>query len=162
MSKTIEEIIAYTEGLEGYSLVGSQKYLAIEISERYAQSKNETIRHLAGVNIDLKKQIQELTEWKESASKVFNNLDLQTLGKTLGIGLGKDVSINVLPKIKELQEQNSELVNVIKDLIPMAEDGYRLHKNNGSHQDFLEDDRETLKKAKELLTKYNHLKSNTN
>ena len=58
---------------------------------------------------------------------------------------------------QELQEQNAELVNVIKDLIPMAEDGYRLHKNNGSHQDFLEDDRDILKKAKELLTKNNHL-----
>lgn len=58
---------------------------------------------------------------------------------------------------QELIEQNREIVAAIKELTPMAEDGYKLHCKNGSHQDFLEDDREILKKAKELLTKYNHL-----
>ena len=52
------------------------------------------------------------------------------------------------------QPQTQELIEVIKELIPLAEDGYTHHKLNGCHQDFLEDDREILKKAKELLTKY--------
>lgn len=55
------------------------------------------------------------------------------------------------------QSQTQELIEIIKELTPMAEDGYKLHKKNGSHQDFLENDRDILKKAKELLTKYSHL-----
>ncbi|WP_099369571.1 hypothetical protein [Sphingobacterium sp. 1.A.5] len=85
------------------------------------------------------KQIHELTDWKESASKVFKNLDLQAIGKTLGIGLGEDVSTNVLPKIKELQEQNAELVRLLEELSKTT---------SGSR--FLKIKHE----AKELLTKY--------
>jgi hypothetical protein len=36
-------------------------------------------------------------------------------------------------------------------LIPMAEDGYTLHIKNGSHQEFLSEDRELLQKAESLL-----------
>jgi len=93
-------------------------------------------------------QTQQLTAWKESASKVFKNLDLQTLGKTLGIGLGEDVSTNVLPKIKELQEQNAELVEMLKEIVLYDCDNYI---SSGD-----------IDKIKELLTKHNHLKSNTN
>ncbi len=126
MSKTIEEIIAYTEGLEGYDLVGSQRYLAIEVAKRYAQS-----------------QTQELTDWKESASKVFKNLELQAIGKTLSIGLGEDVSVNVLPKIKELHEQNAELVEMLRHVV------YEYEQGESSYR--------TIMEIKELLTKYNHL-----
>jgi len=86
MSKTIEEIIAYTEGLEGYDLVGSQRYLAIEVAKRYAQSQTQ-----------------------------------------------------------ELIEQNRELVELLQE------------NNKQGRMTLLAD-----KKAMELLTKYNHLKSNTN
>lgn len=68
-------------------------------------------------------QTQELTAWKESASKVFKNLDLQAIGKTLGIVLGEDVSTNVLPKIRELQERNAELVEMLERVLALAQCG---------------------------------------
>lgn len=51
-------------------------------------------------------------------------------------------------------EANSELVAIVKELLPLAEDGHKLHKSNGCHQDFLADDREVLKKAKGLVSKH--------
>lgn len=132
MSKTIEEIkdeVAIEYGWKSwkscYGDDGITNTMIGEIAERYAQS-----------------QTHELTAWKESASKVFKNLDLQAIGKTLGIGLGEDVSTNVLPKIKELQEQNAELVRVLercKDL--MQNSIFTPHKN-------------TALAITELLTKY--------
>lgn len=101
-----------------------------EVAERYAQS-----------------QTQELTAWKQSASKVFKNLDLQAIGKTLGIGLGEDVSTNVIPKIKELQEQNADLV----EMLDKAMYELLMYKKNYGLSSKLADE------ITELLTKYNHL-----
>lgn len=50
-------------------------------------------------------KVADLQAWKESASKVLNNLDLQAIGKELGVQMGKDVSTEVLPGIKKLKEQ---------------------------------------------------------
>lgn len=133
MSKTIEEIkdeyarsFAYKDWKE---LKSNESVLTIarandEVAERYAQSKT-----------------QELTEWKESASKVFKNLDLQAIGKTLGIGLGEDVSTNVLPKVKGLIEQNKELVEMLSLFCMDMEERGRAY-----------GDAYTM--SKELLTKY--------
>jgi hypothetical protein len=40
--------------------------------------------------------------------------------------------------------------SLLKELIEMAEDGYILHKRNGCHQEFLSEDRDNIKKAKEI------------
>lgn len=178
MSKTIEEIKEqYAKDFERDSFEdmiwsyaesenGINDFIMIvdEIAERYAQS-----------------QTQELTAWKESASKVFKNLDLQTLGKTLGIGLGEDISVNVMPKIKELQEQNAELElgNILlKDqIIHLQNDlSYRLallNKKEEQNAELVEivfaihatltngvsiqPKTPLLPMMKELLTKHNHL-----
>jgi hypothetical protein len=39
----------------------------------------------------------------------------------------------------------------LKDLIEMGEDGYKLHRSNAVHQEFLEEDRDTLRDAKAYL-----------
>ncbi|OYD42311.1 hypothetical protein ACF3OC_08505 [Sphingobacterium cellulitidis] len=152
MSKTIEEIkdeVAIEYGWKSwkscYGDDGITNAMIDEVAERYAQS-----------------QTQELQDWKESASKVFKNLDLQAIGKTLGIGLGEDVSTNVLPKINELQEQNAELVNalhVIKNLQSLIE----YPKDTPiEHSGEAEAIHQMFNVIDILLTKYNHLKSNTN
>lgn len=120
MSKTIEEIkdqVAFDYDWRNwevcYNSDGVTNVMIDEIAERFAQS-----------------QTQDLTAWKESASKVFKNLDLQAIGKTLGIGLGEDISVNVLPKIKELQEQNAELVLMLTEVRNRIQCGKSLTKTN--------------------------------
>lgn len=44
---------------------------------------------------------------------------------------------------------------ILKELIEMAEDGYKLHISNGSHQEFLHEDREVLREARKWLDESN-------
>lgn len=41
--------------------------------------------------------------------------------------------------------------NLLKELIELAEDGYKWHCNNGCHQEFLNEDKDVLRKAKNVL-----------
>ena len=43
--------------------------------------------------------------------------------------------------------------NELKQLIELAEDGYKLHKQNASHEEFLTEDKDIIRKAKEFLNK---------
>jgi uncharacterized protein YdeI (YjbR/CyaY-like superfamily) len=54
--------------------------------------------------------------------------------------------------IDRLQEEVERLKRLLKNLLPMAEDGYTLHKKNGSHQEFLSEDRELLQEANKALS----------
>lgn len=79
-------------------------------------------------------------------------------------------------QIKELQEQNAELVNSLSKLVLLLEeidstlfrhnhsiDGWHLNGDLEPIMNFVNDmDLEPITEAKELLTKYKHLKSNTN
>ena len=44
-----------------------------------------------------------LEEWKRQQLIVMEQLDLQAIGKELGIGLGEDISSRVLPEIRRLK-----------------------------------------------------------
>lgn len=55
-------------------------------------------------------------------------------------------------QIKQLQEEVERLRGLLKNVLPMAEDGYTLHKKNGSHQEFLSEDRELLQSIREALS----------
>lgn len=55
--------------------------------------------------------------------------------------------------ITKLEVRNKELEALVKELIPIAKDGYRLHIKNACHQDFLEEDEELLSKAEQALNK---------
>lgn len=149
MSKTIEEIkeeVAQEFGYKSNSVFSAHEQLLInphgcnykalssgfdQVAERYAQS-----------------QTQELTEWKESMMKVHSELDLQGIGNALGLPLGSSIAPQVLPKVKELIEQNTELVEMIEHIF---------YKTN-----FQSHFPTTSIKVKNLLSKYNRLKSNTN
>jgi len=153
MSKTIEEIekdyiieLGYKKH-EDYPLMLTKLHtidasltlhkFMTKVAERYARS-----------------QTQELIDWKESASKVFKNLDLQTLGKTLGIGLGEDVSTNVLPKVKELIEQNAELVEALESVVKLQDKYF-------GERDIHRVLQKRVFEIEDLLTKYNHLNKKT-
>jgi hypothetical protein len=45
-------------------------------------------------------------------------------------------------------------IQLLKDLIELAEDGYALHVKNASHNEFLMEDREILRKAKQYLKNF--------
>lgn len=51
-------------------------------------------------------ELSELIEWKKSAQKIFNEIDLQAVGKELNVSLGESVSENLLGKIKDHVEKN--------------------------------------------------------
>ena len=53
----------------------------------------------------------------------------------------------------ELLEQRNELLKLLPELIEMAMDGYKLHCKNGSHEEFLKEDRTILYDARELIKK---------
>lgn len=55
-------------------------------------------------------------------------------------------------RIEQLQEEVERLRGLLKNVLPMAEDGYTLHKKNGSHQEFLSEDRELLQSIREALS----------
>jgi len=96
--------------------------------------KNERINMLVKENEELKFKFAELE--KQFESKRFYSETLEQA-------------------VKFSQSQTQELVGILKELIPLANDGYTHHKLNGCHQDFLEDDRELLNRSKELISKFN-------
>lgn len=55
---------------------------------------------------ELQKEVSNLIEWKNSAMNIFSEIDLQSIGKELNIGLGQSVSENLLSKIKLHTEKN--------------------------------------------------------
>lgn len=93
-------------------------------------------------------QAKKFTDWKESMMKVHSELDLQGIAKALELPLGSSIAPQVLPKVKELIEQNAELVEMLRHVVYEYEQDERTYR--------------TIREIKEVLTKYNHLKSNTN
>jgi hypothetical protein len=50
-------------------------------------------------------ELEELRAWKESAMTCMNRLDLQAVGRALGVPLGRDVWVNILPGIQRLTSE---------------------------------------------------------
>lgn len=64
----------------------------------------------------LEKSNKELTDWKESASRLLNDLDLQGIGKELNLPYGTDIALQVLPKIKEFVTMLEITLSFIEEL----------------------------------------------
>ncbi|MDP9954719.1 hypothetical protein J2X97_000356 [Epilithonimonas hungarica] len=72
---------------------------------------------------ELLKQRDELQAWKESASTILNNIDLQKVGKLIDVKLGDDVSDKILPFIeKSIKEKNKWISVDTEDVLP-SKDG---------------------------------------
>jgi hypothetical protein len=52
----------------------------------------------------LQREIDDLTEWKKQAMRVFEDLKLQEIGQTLGVKLGGNIAVVVLPALKRLRD----------------------------------------------------------
>lgn len=47
-------------------------------------------------------ELEDLKSWKESALEIFNELNLQEIGKVMGVPLGESIADKILPFIKNL------------------------------------------------------------
>ena len=80
-------------------------------------------------------ELADLRQWKESAMEVFAKIDLQEVGKEIGVRLGHDISPAILPWIinvkAELAERNRELDEAIENLKALGQqqmDDHKAHK----------------------------------
>lgn len=51
------------------------------------------------------KEVVRLYEWKQSAIKLLNDLDLQEIGKEMKLMPGQDIATKILPFIKDLKSK---------------------------------------------------------
>jgi hypothetical protein len=65
----------------------------------------------------------ELQRWKDGASKILDDLNLQEIGKKLGLTVGTDIAPRILPGIQKLkdlvgvlQNENRALLNTIRQI----------------------------------------------
>lgn len=105
----------------------------------------QTVQNLGSV-IDAMQEFSdlqnaELLAWKESAMRELNALDLQSLGRKLGIRLGQSVSENVHSKVDGLLERVNELEGALTATLNVARACDR-----GRFVDILDKAEKTLKK----------------
>lgn len=67
-------------------------------------------------------QNKELQEWKESASKILKNIDLQQLGKLLSMQYGTAIDEQLLPTVTKLVEDKHELVDMLESCLSFVEE----------------------------------------
>lgn len=128
-----------------------------DIREGYAQSLGyRSWLHMAGdllvreVHIDdiavayarqFRDEVVHLTAWKGEAKQVLNDLQLQALGRELGIPLGEEIAKQVLPRVLMLKVE-------MEGLIGMVEHMYALTEHFGEWE-------EERSRMKEVIDKYN-------
>lgn len=61
----------------------------------------------AGQAATLETRVAELEAWKESALAVLNGIDLQSVGKELGLKPGADIGPAILPGIRALKSKGA-------------------------------------------------------
>lgn len=57
----------------------------------------------------LKRRIEELEAWKESAMQVLNDVNLQKIGKILKVPLGASIAEKIVPSLLAMQARIKEL-----------------------------------------------------
>lgn len=53
-------------------------------------------------------EASQLRSWKESAMRVLNGIDLQEVGKIIGLPLGTDIGPRIVPELRRLKEEPEE------------------------------------------------------
>jgi hypothetical protein len=84
----------------------------MKTSVEYAENEGENMDDVSwgmqeGILISYNeaKEIITLKEWKVSAIKLLNDLDLQEIAKEIGLKPGQDIVSKILPFIKELKSK---------------------------------------------------------
>lgn len=62
------------------------------------------------------KKIEQLEAWKEPASQVMNQIDLQAVGKELDVPLGEGIAPHILPGIQKMKDGLREQAARIEEL----------------------------------------------
>lgn len=52
----------------------------------------------------LVRERDDLGVWKQSAMQVMNGIDIQSVGREIGVPLGEDIGPNILPAIREMKQ----------------------------------------------------------
>lgn len=76
-----------------------EEYAVIQAMKEYSQQQTAT----------LQARVVELEQWKREAVHVIQGLNMQELGKEIGVPLGKQVTPEVLPSVKQLKSRIYEL-----------------------------------------------------
>ena len=61
-------------------------------------------------------RIQELERWKQQALTVLEELDLQEIGKELNVPLGESVAKQILPKLKEIDFNDTKRLDYLNNV----------------------------------------------
>lgn len=103
----IAEEISKQATIEHYNIEDARKSLSV-IQKRHAlelAAKEAELVELQQCRDHWKISYEELRQWKESAMTVLSKIDLQAIGKEIGVRIGHDVSTEILPWIKNAKAE---------------------------------------------------------
>lgn len=60
----------------------------------------------------MQEELQQLRDWKESAMRVMNEIDLQECGNVLGVPLGQSISTEILPGLKKMRDALEKIIDL--------------------------------------------------
>lgn len=87
-----------------------------EYAAQYNRAHNESLEKLirerdrfSEQTAALQARLNELEGWKREAVHVIQGLNMQELGKEIGVPLGKEISPEMLPAVKQLKSRITEL-----------------------------------------------------
>lgn len=104
--------------------------------------------------------IDEVAELYHNQNTAALTAELEQLkaNDKAGILVSRELADNIHNTLRErdqLQQQVKTLADLLKRVVPMAEDGYKYSVKACAHQEFLAEDRELLKQIKEALSTLN-------
>lgn len=73
------------------------------IAAALAIQRNAFDDELAALKASKQAEIEALRAWKESALQVMNAINLQEAGKIMGLQLGSDISVHIVPELRRLK-----------------------------------------------------------
>jgi hypothetical protein len=130
-----------------------------DIKHKYAQ-ENELAKKPTGTHYSewLEQQLLESNE-RIDILKVKSDWQRETIEQLKADKTVLEAKINsehVLTKkeLEQLQADKRELIKVLNQALPMAEDSVITSSKNGSHQEFLKEDRELISLIKQLILKH--------
>lgn len=77
----------------------------LHLAEKALAAKEAELVELQQCRDHWKISYEELRQWKESAMTVLSKIDLQAIGKEIGVRIGHDVSTEILPWIKNAKAE---------------------------------------------------------
>ena len=124
ISKAIENLIIYNAWRRGAEIKQPDPYiigLSIDKAIEVMESEQAPTDVLTTEIMFLRERNEELSAWKESATQVMNDLNLQAIGDELGFKLGSSIAPQVLPAIKKMKDINAEMLCMLESRLKVFE-----------------------------------------